>query len=347
MSMDSLSGRLAFDVQGLQRLQQSARSPQDDQALREASRQFEAMFLHSMLKSMRAAIPQSGLLDSSQQQFYTELLDQQLAQELSGQGLGLAEQLLAQLQQQRDLATQMPDENGLIAGIPQGVARPLYGALPLPEAAVSAQASAPVATPPAPLRREPPPALQPATLASSAPGERVRGADHVRAFVEPLAAPAQAASRRSGVPAELILAQAALETGWGRREIATAAGGNSHNLFGIKAGSQWRGATTDVLTTEFIDGRAVKRVERFRAYPSYQAAFDDYARLIGSNPRYAGVLSADSPAQAARALQQGGYATDPAYADKLVAVMASIGPLSARPQIAQLGDNAAIMNNRL
>lgn len=344
MSMDSLSGRLAFDVQGLQRLQQSARSPQDDQALREASRQFEAMFLHSMLKSMRAAIPQSGLLDSSQQQFYTELLDQQLAQELSGQGLGLAEQLLAQLQQQRDLANQMPDENGLIAGIPQGVARPLYGAQPLPDAALPV-ASAPLAVPPtSPFRRELPAALAATRAAADTPS---RSADHVRAFVERLAAPAQAASQRSGVPAELILAQAALETGWGRREIATAQGGNSHNLFGIKAGSQWRGATTDVLTTEFVEGRAVKRVERFRAYPSYQAAFDDYARLIGNNPRYAGVLSADSPAQAARALQRGGYATDPAYADKLVAVMASIGPLPGRPQVALLGDNGVNTNNRL
>ncbi len=152
----------------------------------------------------------------------------------------------------------------------------------------------------------------------------------VQAFREQLAAPAQAASRKTGVPAELILAQAALETGWGRHQILTADGRNSHNLFGIKAGSRWNGPTTEIVTHEVIDGERVRIRDRFRVYPSFEAAFTDYARLIGTHPRYAGVGTAPSPAQAARALQAGGYATDPHYADKLIAIMDNLGPTVAQ-----------------
>ncbi|PMR70508.1 flagellar assembly peptidoglycan hydrolase FlgJ, partial [Halomonas heilongjiangensis] len=145
-----------------------------------------------------------------------------------------------------------------------------------------------------------------------------------------LSGPARAAGRTTGVPAELILAQAALETGWGRHEIATAEGRNSHNLFGIKAGSGWQGATTEVTTHEYLNGRRTKVTDSFRVYDSFEAAFTDYARLIGDNPRYARVTTAPSAEQAARELQAGGYATDPAYADKLIAVMNTLGPTAPR-----------------
>jgi len=328
MSLDNLSGQFALDLQGLQRLKQSARE-ETDAATYEASRQFEALFLQMMLKSMREAVPQSGLLDSPQTQIYTELLDQQLAQQMAGNGVGLTEQLVRQLQQQRQMvaAPATADEAALIAGIPRGVPRPLYGSLPVPSPEAEAALAAAVAARPAS------PFSGPAMSAPAADA-RERPA-HVREFIARLEAPARAASAASGVPAELILAQAALETGWGRHEIPAGDGRNSHNLFGIKAGSSWRGETTDVTTREFIDGREQKRVETFRVYPSYQAAFTDYARLIGSNPRYAGVVAAADPVQAAHALQRGGYATDPAYADKLVAVMGSIGPLDGARQVAQ------------
>jgi len=177
---------------------------------------------------------------------------------------------------------------------------------------------------------------RPAAAPAAAAVEPARGAqrprddapDHVQAFLDRLSAPAQAASRKTGVPAELILAQAALETGWGRHEIATADGGNSHNLFGIKAGSQWQGPTTEIVTHEVLNGQRTRIRDSFRVYGSFEEAFTDYARLIGDNPRYAKVTSAPSAAQAARELQSGGYATDPAYADKLIAVMDSLGPQS-------------------
>ncbi|MCQ4347298.1 flagellar assembly peptidoglycan hydrolase FlgJ [Pseudomonas stutzeri] len=337
MSVADLGSQFALDLQGLQRLKQSARhDPQ--QGLGEASRQFEALLLQMMLKSMREAGPQSGLLDSQQSRFYTELLDQQWAQQLAGNGLGLAERLALQLASQTGAAappTGAASADGLIGGIPRGTPRPLYGAL-----RIDAPDGAPAPLESRARRSE----TQPA---ASSPGESGRaggvgrGGDaarggHVESFVARLQEPARAASRASGVPAELILAQAALETGWGRHEIATASGGNSHNLFGIKAGAGWQGPTTEVRTTEYVDGRAVSRIERFRVYDSFEAAFTDYARLIGSNPRYAGVLAAPDAQQAARALQAGGYATDPAYADKLIAVMATIGPVAAPLRLAQL-----------
>ena len=119
-----------------------------------------------------------------------------------------------------------------------------------------------------------------------------------------------------------MVAQAALETGWGRREILHADGSPSHNLFGIKAGPGWKGPVAEVTTTEFVEGRPVKLKAAFRAYGSYAESFADYARLIGTNPRYAQVMaSADDAARFAQGLQRAGYATDPQYADKLARVI--------------------------
>ncbi|MFC0709053.1 flagellar assembly peptidoglycan hydrolase FlgJ [Azorhizophilus paspali] len=315
MATAALGERFALDLQGLQHLKHTARED-SPAALREASKQFEALFLQAMLKSMRKASPQSGLFDSEQTRLYTELLDQQWAQHLAGRGLGLAEQLADQLRGavQASGAVESAKEENLLAGIPRATPKALYGAL-APSSSGSGRSA-----------RSPEDSL----------GAVVERPAHVTDFLARLREPAQRASRASGVPAELILAQAALETGWGRRQIATADGDDSYNLFGIKAGSRWRGATADVLTTEYVDGQAQKRVERFRAYPTLDAALSDYARLIGGNPRYAGVVAAPDSAQAARELQQAGYATDPAYADKLIAVMASFGPLGQTQEVAGL-----------
>ena len=133
---------------------------------------------------------------------------------------------------------------------------------------------------------------------------------------------ADAASAATGIPANFMLAQAALETGWGKREIVGSDGSASHNLFGIKAGAGWAGPTVDVTTTEYLAGRPQKLVQRFRAYASEAAAFADYARLISSSPRYAAVTAAGGDAKAfADSLQKSGYATDPAYASKLAKVI--------------------------
>lgn len=308
----------ALDVQGLEQLKR--RSHQDaGVGLKEASKQFEALFLQMMLKSMRGAIPKSEMSSDSQTEMYTEMLDQQWAQSLSGKGLGLAEQLTRQLSgystKHSDANTDIDAQAALFLDLPPS--RPTGTTSPFTNKAYQTQAFE------AWKRRE----------VSGAQNEQP---EHVQAFVSRLNEPAQKAALSSGVPAELILAQAALETDWGRRQITTQNGADSHNLFGIKAGSQWQGATTQVMTTEYADGEAQKQMERFRVYPTYEAAFNDYARLIRTRPGYAAARNATDAPQAAIALQQGGYATDPRYAQKLISVMATIGPLRPVPPVAQL-----------
>jgi flagellar protein FlgJ len=145
-----------------------------------------------------------------------------------------------------------------------------------------------------------------------------------QSFVDKFKAPAQAASRATGIPAHHILGQAALESGWGKREIRMADGSDSHNLFGIKAGNDWKGKVAEVTTTEYHNGVAGKQVERFRAYGSYAESFQDYAKLLSDNPRYDGVIGQVDAKGFAQALQQSGYATDPRYAEKLAGVISGI-----------------------
>ncbi len=432
MQADSAASQFALDVQGLQRLKQGARE-QDPEALRAAAQQFEALFLHALVKGMRATVPTSDLTNSQQTEFYQSLLDHQWAQTMAERGIGLADQLVEQLES----SYQLPAADGgqqaqgsnassgeavdLLAGIPRGVPRQLE--TPVRPKESSAAGAAPSNAddtgsgnrktgqmtnidPPMVAADSPPSGglLAAGNLGklvgeSSAESflaawggqsegrliDRAQGsssgalvdawseesaglldawkdstgglldgwstpaihsgqvtladpsgaqAEHIQIFLSQLAAPAQAASQRTGVPAELILAQAALETGWGRHQIVTADGQNSHNLFGIKAGSRWQGPTTAITTHEYIDGQRARIRDSFRVYESYEAAFTDYGRLISNQPRYAAVGAAPSAEQAARELQAGGYATDPAYADKLIKIMGRFGPVVAEAKSA-------------
>lgn len=149
-----------------------------------------------------------------------------------------------------------------------------------------------------------------------------------QAFTQAMLPHAQAAARHLGVAPELIVAHAALESGWGKKAISHPDGRDSHNLFGVKAGIGWKGETVDVVTTEYVNGVARKETARFRAYSSPAEAFADYARLLAGNPRYRQVLGSGGDAvQFAQGLQRGGYATDPRYGEKL-------------SRIALLGSNA-------
>ncbi|WP_332673162.1 glucosaminidase domain-containing protein [Aromatoleum sp.] len=145
------------------------------------------------------------------------------------------------------------------------------------------------------------------------------------AFLAAIAPWANEAASRLGVAPELVAAQAALESGWGQRPVRGGDGADSHNLFGIKAGAQWRGAVAEAVTTEFDDGGAARRSERFRSYPDHGSAFRDFTQLLLDNPRYRDALGAGDDAVAyAEALARGGYATDPDYADKLARIAASL-----------------------
>jgi flagellar rod assembly protein/muramidase FlgJ len=162
----------------------------------------------------------------------------------------------------------------------------------------------------------------------TAPASRVAAASDgpastgAKAFLAQHAQAARQAQASSGIPATFMVAQAALETGWGKHEIRFDDGRTSHNLFGIRAGANWKGPVAEIWTTEFINGAAQKVRGQFRAYGSYQESFNDYARLISQSPRYANAMrNLGDPQAFASALQQAGYATAPNYAQVLSSVI--------------------------
>ena len=158
----------------------------------------------------------------------------------------------------------------------------------------------------------------PSTAATTAAAASTGTTQTQAAFVGQHTEAARAAEAASGIPAAFMIAQAAHETGWGKRDIRNADGSSSNNLFGIKAGPSWKGAVAEVTTTEYVDGQPRKVTAKFRAYASAADSFADYARLMTTSPRYTGVVSNASNAQGfAQGLQDAGYATDPAYAAKL------------------------------
>ncbi|VTU26685.1 Peptidoglycan hydrolase FlgJ [Variovorax sp. PBS-H4] len=309
----ALDQRFALDVQGVDALRRTVRSSPEE-GLKQVSRQFEALFMNMVLKSMRQAVPQSGLLDSQNEKLYLSMFDQQLTQNLSGRGVGLAEAMLAQLS--RSLPSAVPEGDGDPAGMSLA---PPGGLAIKPQAGIPLGSSPMPATMPAARRSADLSLYQSNVERAPATVDSLQG--KVDAFVDRMGAPAQAASEASGVPAPLILAQAALESGWGKREIRADDGTQSYNLFGIKADRGWKGPTVETTTTEYVDGEPQKVRAKFRAYGSYEEAFTDYAKFITRNPRYANVLATDDPAAAAHGLQKAGYATDPQYGQKLVRIM--------------------------
>lgn len=275
----------------------------DPQALEAAAKQFESLFLAMVLKSMRATIPSGGLMENDQTKLYQSLLDQQLAANMAASGgTGLARALVRQMSGD---PMQAPDAAEVGAGFD-------IASVPRRPAIAAAATLAPVdlAGKHMPIRR-------PVTIEAT-PTEISRDAE---SFVRQLLPHAQAASRETGIPAEFMIAQAALETGWGKYQLRDANGQPSHNLFNIKAGRSWQGDTVSVAATEYVDGRAVSETSQFRAYGSYRESFRDYARLIGESPRYAGVVGQQDAAGFARELQAAGYATDPRYAEKLTRII--------------------------
>jgi peptidoglycan hydrolase FlgJ len=143
---------------------------------------------------------------------------------------------------------------------------------------------------------------------------------------------AEETGSRLGVSPHIVAAHAALESGWGQQPLR-AGGADSNNLFGLKAGANWRGAVADATTTEYVHGAALKKMERFRSYPDPASAFRDYADMLTSNPRFQGALQAGDDARAfAQGLARGGYATDPAYADKLSKLATRLQRSAALPQ---------------
>lgn len=298
----------ALDFSALDRLKRGVHAGRDAPAAqqREVARQFEAMFIQMLLRQARDTSGQTPtLFDSPSTRMAQSLSDGQSALALADPGLGLADALMAQMR------------GGAAAGtLPDAVPEAARSRVPGLQSRIGEG------------RRQVADSID--SLLGLLAGRRlggtvsaaIRGApEHIRRFVDRMATAARAASAESGVPARLILSQAALESGWGQREIARPDGSTSHNLFGIKAGAGWRGDIVQVMTTEFSDGTARSVEQPFRAYRSYAESFADYAHLIARSDRYREVRTAPSAEEAARRIQAAGYATDPAYADKLIAIM--------------------------
>lgn len=300
------------DFSGLNALKTRARTDKQS-ALEEVARQFESLFLSEMVKSMRKAgdvFAEGNMLNSQQSEFYRDMFDSQLSLTLSRkQGTGLADALVRQLSRQ---IPGMDAEGQKLAAHKSSLAdydRSLPALSPrLPEQVDEVNQvveNAPVAVP-APQQEEGLPA-------------RFTSPEH---FVRDLLPIAESVAADSGISPRVMIAQAALETGWGRHMIEGADGESSHNLFGIKADHHWQGDAVDIATTEYRDGIPMNERAAFRAYPDYEASFRDYVSFLESNPRYRDVLaSADDPDLFARKLQQAGYATDPNYADKIRRIM--------------------------
>lgn len=291
-----LSEKLAFDSKGLDALRHASKD-NSPEALKAAATQFEALFVSMMLKSMRQAGSQEGMFDNEQSRMYTSMLDQQLSQKMASRGIGLADAMVRQLSnnamnQVLQTENAPPLALGGLGGVNQYLQHQSY-------AAKSEQ-----------------------LLSSTGGIESNSSARHVQEFTRKLGVHAELASQGTGIPAKFMLGQAALESGWGKHEIKALDGSTSHNVFGIKASGNWKGRTVDALTTEYVNGVAYQKVEKFRAYDNYGDAFKDYAKLIRDNPRYQSVLQNGGDAsQFAHALQKAGYATDPQYAQKLTKVI--------------------------
>ena len=299
-----------FDAGGLAALKSRIKEG-DPKAVKAAAQQFEALFLQMVLKSMRDATPRDGMFDSDQTRMYESLLDQQMVQVLGtkGRGAGLAAMIEKQLLQQKTEPQAL--EGSLPLSPPSRFIRfPEKGMIPLPGTTNQT---------PLPLPGlQPAPGISPGSAVDpAAVGEGANPSAAVREFVTRLWPAAAEAARATGIPAHFMVAQAALETGWGKSEPHRADGSPSFNVFGIKAGRNWQGPVVEATTTEYIDGVAQKQTERFRAYGSYAEAFRDYSSLLSVNPRYAGVLGTQDAGSFARGLQRAGFATDPMYASKL------------------------------
>ncbi|MBA3599292.1 MAG: flagellar assembly peptidoglycan hydrolase FlgJ, partial [Methylibium sp.] len=275
---------VGLDANALRSLQASAGS-NPRAAIAETAKQFESLFMQELMKSMRQATLSSGMLDNSGTKMGTELLDSQLAQKLTGLPGGLSAMIARQLERQvggREAAGPHPNP------LPEG-----EGAIPSPRLIRHPDGEGVIRS----LHLNPLPKGEGAVPHAAAAGapqpqiwNRLPGASRAENFIARHSESAEKASADTGIPAAFILSQAALESGWGKRDIRHADGSASHNLFGIKAGANWKGAVAEVTTTEYIDGEPRKVTAKFRAYASPEESFRDYAQLIKNSPRYAGVV---------------------------------------------------------
>lgn len=302
---------VATDFSGLNKLKNMA-GQDSDKALGETARQFESLFIQMALKSMRqASAGQQGIFDSEQSKSYRDMYDQQLAVELAKTGkFGLA----------KGIVQQLGPEHHAGGSVKEGKTLTSYRLTPVY------------------LVHSPSSGLTGVDSRSADQNEELinhhngmgrpmqRGSapvnfDSPDDFVRSLLPHAKEAARTLGVDPKVLIAQAAMESGWGRHVIPNPNGMPSHNLFGIKADPGWDGKKVSVQTLEYVDGMAVRKKAAFRAYDNYAQSFSDYVAFLKENPRYGEALQHGGNAERfIHGLQKAGYATDPSYAQKIISL---------------------------
>lgn len=322
------------DFSGLNALKTEALHDKEA-ALEAVSKQFESMFISMVMKSMREAnktFSEGNFLQSNETEFYQEMFDSQLSLTLSkGRGLGVAEAMMRQMSKQIDGITQTESVNPLlrksIADYPRNlpVEQVTRKAAELADALVEIDATLNSAE-----------AQGKATAAASQSSESSAqsGSQKSEALIAPLLFEtpqqfiqhlypiAQKIEAETGLSAKVMLAQSALETGWGKHMINKPNEQASYNLFGIKADRRWEGDQAEIITTEYRDGVAMKERAAFRSYGGYEESFRDYANFLQQNPRYEPALEyLDNPQKFTEKLQDAGYATDPAYSQKIQRIL--------------------------
>jgi peptidoglycan hydrolase FlgJ len=325
------------DIRGLQGLK---REKDQNVALQKIARQFESMFLQEMLKTMRKAnevFEEGSLFSGGNTQFYRDMYDQQLALTLSQKGTGLSDTLYQQLSQQYAKETKPKEgrENHLdledrrVSQV-SPVQRPpknasestdaLFNAVQAVFNGVSQETENESLDLVQSVFNAPMPAIEHKT-ANQFVNKDIDLPEYAVNFVKKILPHAKNAAQLLGVNPLLLTAQAALETGWGQYVIKGKDGQNTHNLFNIKSDKRWAGESASVTTLEYYKGVPVKERADFRSYGSFTESFQDYVNFLAKNPRYQETLaSANSEHQYAHALQKAGYATDPQYANKVLAI---------------------------
>ncbi len=283
METDLSSAKIYTEFSGLHKLKLAAKNASPE-ALEEVANQFEAFFLKMMLKQMRDSSLGDGIFDSDQSRLYQDMMDQQLSLDLADKRtIGIADSIIRQLQHTVKQNKKLETLNPL----PQRVNfdRPMLK--------MSSD-------------------IQPRENSFKTPND----------FIKEMRPYAEDAASKLGVPANILLAQSALETGWGNKVIQHQDGQSSHNLFGIKANEQWNGQHASVSSLEYVNGNAKREVSNFRVYESYKQSFDDYVDFIKSNNRYHAALQKSNDGEGyIKALQDAGYATDPEYAEKVIDII--------------------------
>ncbi|OBS93775.1 flagellar rod assembly protein/muramidase FlgJ [Vibrio tasmaniensis] len=293
------------DIGSLDRLRQQAVNGEEGsekEALTAAAKQFESIFTSMLFKSMRDANSsfKSDMLNSQNEQFYRQMQDDQMASELSASGsLGLADMIVAQLSAGQ--ASDATEDKVRNEGFDTSLERPQYSGRSEERASEVQSASA---------------VKQPASF------------DSPESFVASMKPYAEKAASALGVDSSLLLAQAALETGWGSKMIKNSLG-NSNNLFNIKADRSWKGDKVATQTLEFHGKTAVKESASFRSYSNFEDSFNDYVKFLNENPRYETALQHQGNSENfIKGIHQAGYATDPNYADKVLRVKAKIDEMN-------------------